>query len=78
MRKIQVGFAAIAVALALGACDKASLLKNAPEDPLEFRRYALAKIGPILQDTVCECCKKDLKLCFEETVSQQGPRCPDT
>ena len=48
-----------------------------PADPLAARTYLIERIGPVLDQTMCACCNKPLGQCFRETLSRQGPRCPD-
>lgn len=49
-----------------------------PSDPLAFRQYLMAGMPEVLKATECQCCGKSLHTCYEETLSQEGQRCPDT
>lgn len=58
--------------------DDAFLKAEAPSDPLAFRTFLLKNMPEEMEKTYCNCCKKSLALCYRETLSGQGPRCPDT
>jgi hypothetical protein len=64
--------------LALAACNKDKLAEPEPSEPLAFRRYLMSAMPDVLHSTECQCCKKSLWTCYEETLSGQGARCPDS
>ena len=68
------------LALALGAaCDKRDpLADEAPADPNAFRSYLMTRMPTVLDDIECQCCAKSLSLCYQETLGDKRPSCPDT
>ena len=62
----------------VGCKKKAFHEQEMPRDPLAFRTALLHGMGPALEKTLCQCCGKTLKKCYEETLQKEGPSCPDT
>ena len=71
-------------AVGLPACkkdrDPESQVKEetVPTAPLEFRRYLIAKYPEEMAATMCQCCNKSLRQCYDETLSPEVRGCPDT
>ena len=74
----------VMVALALPACKKdpdpqpQAVEEVIPTDPLEFRRYLMAKHPEEMAATMSQCCNKSLQQCYEETLTPGVRGCPDT
>ena len=60
------------------ACHKDPLAEPEPAEPRALRQYLMQAMPDVLRNTECQCCKKPLYACFAETLSGEGPHCPDT
>ena len=70
--------------IAFPACNKAQPKETpvqeelVPTDPLEFRRYLIKEHPQEMAATMCQCCNKSLRQCYDETLTPGVRGCPDT